>query len=91
MIHKRSKSSLTGAKVPVLSEVVFQRFGPGSSSVVLQVRQNQWKVFIYDYEVKLKNFFVRGGSARNLEETEGASPGAPVARFPRRARASLME
>ena len=46
---------------------------------------------MYAYEVKLKNFFVRGGSARSLEETEGASPGAPVARFPRRARASLME
>ena len=46
---------------------------------------------MYAYEVKLKNVLVRGGSARSLEETEGASPGAPVARFPRRARASLME
>ena len=38
---------------------------------------------MYAYEVKLKNFFVRGGSARNLEETEGASPAEPVAPFPR--------
>ena len=36
---------------------------------------------MYAYEVKLKNFFVRGGSARSLEETEGASPGHPLRLF----------
>ena len=36
---------------------------------------------MYAYEVKLKNFFVHGGSARSLEETEGASPGAPGCAF----------
>jgi len=38
--------------------------------------------FVFAYEVKIKKFLVRGGSARSLEETEGVSPGTPVARFP---------
>ena len=38
--------------------------------------------FFFTYEVKIKNFLVRGGSARSLEEREGKSPGAPVARYP---------
>ena len=38
--------------------------------------------FFFTYKVKIKNFLVRGGSARSLEEREGKSPGAPVARYP---------
>ena len=38
--------------------------------------------FFFTYEVKIKNLLVRGGSARSLEEREGKSPGAPVARYP---------
>ena len=47
--------------------------------------------FLFTYEVKIKTFLVRGGSARSLKETEGALPGVYVARCPRGARASLIE
>lgn len=70
-------------KVPVLGELV--QF-PNLSGLALY----QWHCkyvrtgarFVFAYEAKIKNFLVRGGSARSLEETEGVSPGAPVARFP---------
>ena len=47
--------------------------------------------FFFTYKVKIKNFLVRGGSARSLEEREGKSPGAPVARYPPRSMSVVKE